>query len=85
MRLLLDTHIWLWSLLEPARLTSRVSRALTNDLRRNPGDTTYWVEATQRQLRKSTDSRWKVRMATESAMAAYRQEVAKIRPMSFQL
>ena len=31
MRLLLDTHIWLWSLLEPARLTRRVSRALTND------------------------------------------------------
>ena len=28
MRLLLDTHIWLWSLLEPARLTSRVARAL---------------------------------------------------------
>ena len=28
MRLLLDTHIWLWSLLEPARLSSRVSEAL---------------------------------------------------------
>lgn len=28
MRLLLDTHIWLWSLLEPARLTRRVARAL---------------------------------------------------------
>jgi PIN domain nuclease of toxin-antitoxin system len=27
-RLLLDTHIWLWSLLEPSRLSSRVSRAL---------------------------------------------------------
>jgi PIN domain nuclease of toxin-antitoxin system len=27
-RLLLDTHIWLWSLLEPARLTRRVARAL---------------------------------------------------------
>ena len=30
-RLLLDTHIWLWSLLEPARLTKRVVGALTND------------------------------------------------------
>ena len=28
MRLLLDTHIWLWSALEPARLSKRVSRAL---------------------------------------------------------
>ena len=28
MRLLLDTHIWLWSALEPARLSKRVQRAL---------------------------------------------------------
>ena len=28
MRLLLDTHIWLWSALDPARLSKRVSRAL---------------------------------------------------------
>ena len=28
MRLLLDTHIWIWSLLEPPRLTPRVTRAL---------------------------------------------------------
>jgi PIN domain nuclease of toxin-antitoxin system len=27
-KLLLDTHVWLWSLLEPARLTRRVARAL---------------------------------------------------------
>jgi len=31
MRLLLDTHIWLWSRLEPARLTRRVSRALEDE------------------------------------------------------
>ena len=30
MRLLLDTHIWIWSLLEPERLTPRVTRALEN-------------------------------------------------------
>lgn len=30
MRLLLDTHIWLWSLLEPDRLGSRVRRKLTD-------------------------------------------------------
>ena len=28
MRLLLDTHIWLWSLLEPKRLSARVATAL---------------------------------------------------------
>jgi len=28
MKLLLDTHIWLWSLRDPARLTARVARAL---------------------------------------------------------
>ena len=28
MRLLLDTHIWLWSLLEPERLSRRVAKAL---------------------------------------------------------
>lgn len=28
MRLLLDTHIWLWCALEPARLSTRVSRAI---------------------------------------------------------
>jgi len=29
-RLLLDTHIWLWMALEPMRLSSRVRRALDN-------------------------------------------------------
>ena len=28
MRLLLDTHIWLWSLLEPQQLVAKVRRAL---------------------------------------------------------
>jgi PIN domain nuclease of toxin-antitoxin system len=30
MKLLLDTHIWLWSALNPARLSSRVAAALEN-------------------------------------------------------
>ena len=30
MKLLLDTHIWIWSLLEPARLTPRIAKALNN-------------------------------------------------------
>jgi len=28
MKLLLDTHIWIWSVGEPARLTRRVAREL---------------------------------------------------------
>ncbi len=31
MRLLLDTHIWLWSLLQPDRLTDHVRQVLTQD------------------------------------------------------
>ncbi len=30
MRLQLDTHIWLWLVAEPARLSPRVARALDN-------------------------------------------------------
>ncbi len=30
MKLLLDTHIWLWSTLEPQRLTRRVDKALVD-------------------------------------------------------
>ena len=30
MKLLLDTHIWLWSLAEPRRLSKRVARELDN-------------------------------------------------------
>ena len=37
MKLLLDTHIWLWSLLEPARLSPKVAAALSNP------DTERWL------------------------------------------
>jgi PIN domain nuclease of toxin-antitoxin system len=30
MNLLLDTHIWLWSVLEPRRLSKRIARAIDN-------------------------------------------------------
>ena len=30
MKLLLDTHVWLWSMLEPQRLTRRVEKALAD-------------------------------------------------------
>ncbi len=42
MRLLLDTHIWLWSLSDPQRLTPQVHRALgkpTNELWLSPVST----------------------------------------------
>jgi PIN domain nuclease of toxin-antitoxin system len=29
-KLLLDTHIWIWSLLEPAKLAPRIAKALNN-------------------------------------------------------
>jgi PIN domain nuclease of toxin-antitoxin system len=29
-KLLLDTHIWLWSVIDPSRLTSRVAKALAD-------------------------------------------------------
>lgn len=31
MRMLLDTHIWLWSLLDPGRLTRRVAREMERE------------------------------------------------------
>ena len=37
MRLLLDTHIWLWSLIEPSRLTPRAARVL------EAGDAELWL------------------------------------------
>jgi PIN domain nuclease of toxin-antitoxin system len=30
-KLLLDTHIWVWSLLEPSRLSARIRRALQHE------------------------------------------------------
>ena len=30
MKLLLDTHIWIWSVLDPTRLSQRVARAIDN-------------------------------------------------------
>jgi PIN domain nuclease of toxin-antitoxin system len=29
-KLLLDTHIWIWSLLEPSKITPRIAKALEN-------------------------------------------------------
>jgi PIN domain nuclease of toxin-antitoxin system len=50
-KLLLDTHIWIWSLLEPARLEPRVRRALegrTNELWLSPISTWELVVLVQK-------------------------------------
>ena len=39
MKLLLDTHIWIWSLMAPERLTKRVVRALQSN------DNELWLSA----------------------------------------
>lgn len=31
MKLLLDTHVWLWSLIEPSRLSTRVKEAIVHE------------------------------------------------------
>ena len=50
MRLLLDTHIWIWSLIEPSRLTTRVARTL------EANDTELWL---------SPISLWELRILVE--------------------
>ena len=43
MALLLDTHIWLWSLLDPARLSKNVRRALTaSDNKLHLSSISFW-------------------------------------------
>lgn len=58
MRLLLDTHIWLWSLLEPERLTPRVAAALTapgNELWLSPISTWEAMQLVERGRVASSD------------------------------
>jgi PIN domain nuclease of toxin-antitoxin system len=52
MHLLLDTHIWIWMTLEPARLSRRVARILEN---------------TENQLWLSPVSVWELLMLTQKA------------------
>jgi PIN domain nuclease of toxin-antitoxin system len=73
MRLLLDTHIWLWSLLDAARLTKRVQRALRSE------DSELWL---------SPISLWefqvlveKRRVELKTDVATWLDEVARVAPM----
>ena len=71
MRLLLDTHIWLWSLLEPEKLSRRVSRALesqTNELWLSPVSTwEFFVLARRKRIVLDADPEEWLRKATAAA------------------
>ena len=61
-KLLLDTHIWLWSLLEPHRLSAKVARALaigTNEL---------WI---------SPISSWEIMMLCDKKRLSLQPDAAK--------
>ena len=60
MKLLLDTHIWLWSLLEPSKLSPDVARAL---------------RATSSELWLSAISLWEVTLLVEKGRLAPRREL----------
>ena len=73
MKLLLDTHIWLWSLLEPKKLTRRVRRLL---------------ESTSNELWLSPISTWELLILVEKGrivltleVDAWLAEAAKKAPM----
>lgn len=73
MRLLLDTHIWIWSLLEPPRLTPRVTRTL---------------EATNTELWLSPISLWELgilvdkrRIELSSNLDAWIDDALRVAPM----
>ena len=59
MKLLLDTHIWLWSVLEPGRLGKRVTRELTS------GDNELWL---------SPISVWEATLLAERGRIAVRDD-----------
>ena len=71
MRLLLDTPIWLWSLLEPRKLSRRVSQALespTNELWLSPVSTwEFFVLARRKRIVLDADPEEWLRKATAAA------------------
>jgi PIN domain nuclease of toxin-antitoxin system len=72
-KLLLDTHIWLWSLAEPKRLSGRVQRELkdpNNELWLSPVST--W-EALLLQARGRIDVQGSVREWISNAMSHFRE------------
>ena len=49
MKLLLDSHVWVWSLLSPEHLTPKVARAL-EDMRFDGGTGEIWMRPDDHQL-----------------------------------
>ena len=70
MKLLLDTHIWIWSLIEPERLTRKVRRALrspSNELWLSPISAWEVLVLTEKgRLRFESDGDTWVRQALEA-------------------
>lgn len=62
MKLLLDTHIWLWSLLEPKKLSRRVLKELEN---------------TSNELWLSPISTWEVLMLCEKSRVVVNEDTGK--------
>jgi PIN domain nuclease of toxin-antitoxin system len=60
-KLLLDTHIWIWTVLQPTRLSRRVSRAIDN---------------AENQLWLSPISVWEVVMLTQKGRLRLNEDVA---------
>ena len=71
MRLLLDTHIWIWRLLEPERLSSRLSKVLSDpDVQMYLSPISVWetlVLARKSRLRLEPDARQWVTQALRSS------------------
>jgi PIN domain nuclease of toxin-antitoxin system len=82
LKLLLDTHIWLWSKLEPARLGKRVVAELSNpdnDLWLSPVSTWEALVLMQRGRVRVTDPRaWVARAAETMREAPLTHEIVRL-------
>jgi PIN domain nuclease of toxin-antitoxin system len=81
-KLLLDTHIWLWSVIEPARLAPRVAKAL-----RDPGSE-LWVSPMSTLELVSLVSKGRIRLETELGSwvrSALRREVFRAAPLTHEV
>ena len=73
MKLLLDTHIWLWSLLDPSKLAPRVDKAL-----RDPGNE-LWLSPVSVWEALLLQERGRLRL--EAAPDAWIEEALRAAPM----
>ena len=82
MKLLLDTHIWLWSKSDPSRLGKRAADALssaTNELWLSP--ISIWEVLTlaqKRRIRMADPMRWVEMAASQMREAPLTQEIVRV-------